>query len=139
MAIVVRSRLTQVMDCLTSEDTHVKAPKIARKLRMSRSSVYRTLKLIRRSGVGVHRTKKGYILSRIASKQDDISFLNYMSGRRQGDFYALSASKKDIIKRWPTLKEQHELQMMLAPMLPNQKLLENSSKVIISYVNKMGL
>jgi hypothetical protein len=130
--------LNKVLGILTEKE-HVKAEELAKKCHLNIHHIYRMIKMLRQGGTGVHTTKKGYILSKYAKSVDDVNFLRRLNGRRVSDYIAISSAKSDIFKRWKTLKEQRDLQSMLAPMLPNQHLLDSGTKVLLTYVNQFGL
>lgn len=111
----VAESLNKVKNALI-ENEYQTANELAEKCRMRPCSVYHIIRNMRVSGIGIMATNKGYVLSEFAKKTDDINFIRRLYGRRASDFIAISAAQPDIQKRWKTIEEKRELQLLVAPL-----------------------
>lgn len=98
------------------ENEHVSADVLASKCNMSVQSIYRIIRVMRLQGVGVLVTPNGYILSKYATKKDDVHFLRRLNGRRTSDIIALKAAEPDIKKRWNAIPDKKALSLIVGPL-----------------------
>jgi biotin operon repressor len=111
----VRTRALSIL----RDEKYSSASVLSEKLGISESRVYQLVGAMRRDGIGVHPTPKGYILSEFATKIDDVHFLRRINGRRASDYIALYAAEADIRKRWFSTEDQRLLKIVLDPLHVN--------------------
>lgn len=85
---------------ILAEHEVIDARGIAKRTHLSTSSVYKAIRKIRESGIGVYSSPIGYKLSIDAKMKDDVRELRRINGRRASDYIAINAAKKDILRRW---------------------------------------
>lgn len=140
MRAKTKEMLKKVKDYLYANE-YTTADQIAEFCGLSRMSAYRIIKLLRLSGIGIIPGKKGYILSDIASKQDDVKFVRTCFGRRASDILALSVAEKDIRKRWRSVQDKNNITYAIEHITAeakNPKNSENGLQYLISSVNEKG-
>lgn len=114
------------------EHQYLTAKQLAEICRLRPCSIFRIVRKMRLNGIGVLPTRKGYILSELASKNDDVGFIRRCYGRRTSDFIAIAAARKDINSRWRSVEDSNALKTLLGPLtidLTNTK----GSKLLINY------
>lgn len=126
---------------LLKDNDYLTADDIQKACRLSRWSVYQIIRHLRLDGIGIIPTKKGYILSEFARKNDDVHFMRRCFGRRTSDLIALSAAEQDITKRWRAVEDKNNINQVfkyLAINPNNTKRAENGLKYLLSHVNGKG-
>lgn len=130
MRLPAEAQKQRVHDALVSADGYVRAKELSEGLGVSKNTVYGAIRKLRQLGIGIHPAKKGYILSALATKSDDVNFLRKLNGRRTSDFIALSAARAFIEKRWAGEKDRQLLQSMVQPLNVDEAKLSISRKII---------
>lgn len=115
---------------LTDNNEYIPAEKIAQRFKISKVMVYKVIRLLRESGIGVLSCPQGYILSEFAKKKDDVHFLRRLHGRRTSDHIALYAAFPHIKKRWSTISEQKRLKLLTGPLQVNVRTMERNQRVL---------
>ena len=98
MRVKTKELMNRVKSMLT-EEQYQNADQIAKALRSSAGTVFRIIRFLRESGVGVHWTKAGYTLSEYATKKDDVDYLHRLCGRRASDFIAIKKINRARIQK----------------------------------------
>lgn len=120
---------------------YVKVHDLCKLTRLKPCSVYRLIRIMRLEGIGIFPTRKGYILSEYASKQDDVHFIRRCYGRRTADIIAIKSSEKHIKKRWKALSDKNNIIPVLNHLtvqISQPKLAEQGVKYLLSYINSKG-
>ncbi|MDD5649355.1 MAG: hypothetical protein PHF86_02910 [Candidatus Nanoarchaeia archaeon] len=129
--------IEKVHDALITNE-YLTAKELSKKCGLKPCSIYRIIRKMRLSGVGVHPTKKGYVLSEFATKSDDVGFIRRCYGRRSSDFIAIQASLKDINLRWKSVPDKNSIKTMLFPLNVDPSSWKGS-KILLSYKNSKGI
>lgn len=130
--------IPKIQSLLTENET-LRAKDLAKRCHVTITQVYRAIKLMRKDGTGVMPVRGGYVLSRLATKKQDVMFMRRMLGRRASDNLSVLAAKPDMMSRWRSADDKRAFLSIVSPMTPNPKLLESGASVLLTYVNKMGL
>jgi hypothetical protein len=69
---------------------------------VSRGIIYNTVNLARRDGIGIHTTPEGYVMSKMASREEDIRYIQRMNWMRRTTVVGMNAASPSIVKRWST-------------------------------------
>ena len=129
------SMMTKVKSLLIDNE-YITAEDLSSKCKLSKSSIYRIINLMRREGIGVHVTPKGYILSEMAAKKDDTHFLRRLNGRRASDFYAIQSSGPSIKKRWRGVEDKNHIEAILVSLRSEQTMIDSSFDAIKALEDK---
>jgi hypothetical protein len=111
------------------ENEYQTAKQLAERCHLRTCSIFRIIKNMRLNGIGVLPTKKGYVLSEFATKNDDVGFIRRCYGRRTSDMIAIQAARSDINRRWKGV-EQATLKTLLGPLVVD---LSKNSKFLLNY------
>jgi DNA-binding transcriptional regulator GbsR (MarR family) len=117
---------------ILTDNPHASAKFIMEGTGLRKSSVYYFIRKMREIGTGIHSTSKGYVLSEYATKKDDVDFIRRLFGRRASDIIALSAAKTHIENRWKSLSDKRSLHALIAPLVPNSKVLSVGKKTLLT-------
>jgi len=90
------------IESLLKDNEYMFAKQLASKCGTSVGTISKYIRMMREKGIGIHSTKRGYILSEFASKKNDTEFLRRLNGRRLSDYYAASSAQPHINSRWST-------------------------------------
>ena len=110
-----KSVRTRALSILRDEE-YSPASVLSNKLGISVSRVYQLIGAMRKDGIGVHPTPKGYILSEFAKKIDDVHFIRRLNGRRASDYIALYAAEPEIRKRWSSTDDRRTLKLVTSTL-----------------------
>lgn len=124
---------------LLIENEHIQAPELAEKCHLSRSSIYRLIRVMINEGIAIQTTNKGYILSEFAGKKDDTNFFRRINGRRASDFLSLQACAPFIKKRWRGIEDKKMLKQIFSSLDVDQKALQGGLDSIKFLEDKHGL
>lgn len=94
---------------LLKENEYLTTDELCKKCHLKRWSIYQIIRYLRLESIGVIPTRKGYILSEFAKKNDDVHFMRRCFGRRTSDLIALSAAEPDITKRWKGIEDKNNI------------------------------
>jgi biotin operon repressor len=108
-------RIKNIKDLLT-DNHYCSAKDLASKCRLTPSAIYQLIRRMRIVGIGIMTTNKGYILSKYASKKDDVNYLRRLYGRRTSDFISIRAAENDIRSRWNTIQDSRNLKLLIQPL-----------------------
>jgi len=129
-ALVLKEFEAKVISYMSSMKSAVYAQNIAEELGISKYKVYQIIKRMRFNGVGVHTTWNGYVLSKYATKKEDVGFIRGLLGRRASDYHALKGAKPHINRRWRKSSLYPELNSAMTPLIaPPDKLNEGMKSV----------
>lgn len=115
----------QVLRELQQTDVYLRANDIAKKLSLSKGSVYRAIRILREEMVGIHSAKDGYVISEAATVQDDVHQMRRWNGRRTSDAIAAHAAAPHIRERWSGITDKGQYRTIMEPLLPSLKLLSD--------------
>ena len=124
---------------LLIDNEYMPAKDLAEKTGMSKGSIFRMIRILRENHIGVLVTRKGYVLSKYAKKNDDVTYLRRLLGRRTSDYVSLVAARPDILHRWRSVSDRRTLRMITSPLTMSPKQLTTGMKIVLSKVNGMGL
>jgi len=124
---------------LLVDHEYMKSRELAEKCGLCVGSICRIIRLMREEGIGILSTKNGYVLSKYAKKPDDVGFLRRLHGRRASDFVALQAAQADIKRRWRSIEDRKQLQLICSPLTANVGRLQAGMKVLLKRSNNKGL
>lgn len=96
---------------MLKDKTYVTATELADNCGLAVGSIYRVIKEMRRKGVGVYPTKKGYVLAELAQKKDDLLFTRRTLGHYASLRLSVKAAAPSIEHRWG-----NEMRDVLAPI-----------------------
>lgn len=111
---------------------------LAEKCGLSKSSIYRIIRLMRLEGIGVLPGCEGYILSEFAHKRDDVRFLRKINGRRTSDVISLGAAENHIRRRWRAVKDRRDLNLITGPLTADLSMLKEGADVLLSSDRKLN-
>ncbi len=131
--------MLQKVKSLLIDNEYMSGQDLAKKCNLSPASIYRIINLMRKEGIGVHVTPKGYILSEMAAKKDDTHFLRRLNGRRASDFYAIQSSGPHIKKRWRGVENRNNIEALLGFLTPGQVQVDASFDTIKALEDKIDL
>jgi biotin operon repressor len=131
--------MLQKVKSLLIDNEYMSGQELAKKCNLSPGSIYRIINLMRKEGIGVHVTPKGYILSEMAAKKDDTHFLRRLNGRRASDFYAIQSSGPHIKKRWRGVENRNNIEAILGFLTPGQVLIDSSFDSIKALEDKCDI
>lgn len=129
MRVKTKEMIGRVKTLLT-EEQYQKANQIAKAIRSSIGTVFRIIRLMRETGIGVHWTKSGYTLSQHATKKDDVDYLHRLCGRRASDYIAIKAAEPHLRHRWNSVTDRRNLGLILSPLNANQRALSSGMKLL---------
>jgi len=123
---------------LLMDNEYQSSRSIAERCHLKPTSVFRMIRIMRLSGIGVLTTNKGYVLSEYAKKTDDVNYLRRLYGRRNSDYIGLKAAEKDIQKRWNSISERQQLRLIFKPLSVD---IGNTQgmKVLLTKSKKLGV
>lgn len=126
------------MDILYKND-YSTASELAEKIKKSRATVYRYIRLLREEGVGIMFIPgKGYIPSNCASKRDDVGFMRGILGRRASDWVAMNSAQKEIKERWISETDQKLFKKLLLEIKPRNADKLNNMYALLSPNNELN-
>lgn len=128
--------MLQKVKSLLIDNEYMSGQDLAKKCHLSPGSIYRIINLMRKEGIGVHVTPKGYILSEMAAKKDDTHFLRRLNGRRASDFYAIQSSGPHIKKRWRGVENKSNIESILISLSSEQVMIDSSFDTIKALEDK---
>lgn len=123
------------------ENEYISAQELAKKCYCKPPTIYRIIRNLRLSGIGVIPTKNGYILSEFAKKSDDVGFIRRCFGRRTSDIIALGAIEKDVRLRWSGVEDKNNINNVLKYLSikpTNTEKAKVGIKYLLSSVNGKG-
>lgn len=124
---------------LLTDNATLRAKDLAKGCHATVAQVYQAVRLMREDSTGVMPVKGGYVLSKYATKKQDVEFMRRMNGRRTSDTISVLAAKPDIKKRWKTFEDRRAFLSITGPLTPNLKTLESGTDILLKYSGKMGL
>lgn len=124
------TEMMKKMKNLLVDKEYVTSFELAESCGLSRSSIYRMVRLLREDGVGIIPAKKGYILAEYATRSDDVHFLRKLNGRRTSDFISLRSSEKFLRRRWRSITDRETLRLLVSPLKANLKVLQKGEEVL---------
>lgn len=98
---------------LLNENNYLSTKELTKKLNKSAPTIYRMIRYLRLEGIGIIPTRKGYVLSESANKQDDVHFIRRCFGRRTSDLLALQTAQSDIQNRWNAVEDKNNINQVL--------------------------
>lgn len=104
---------------------------LAKKCQISKPSVYRVIRLLRMDGIGIIPTSRGYVLSKYASKNDDVGFMRRLNGRRTSDYIALNAAEKHIKRRWKSVSDRRSVNLIMRPLSSDLGILKKGASILL--------
>lgn len=82
--------------------------------------------------LGIHRTKKGYVLSEYASMTDDVDFMRRLNGTRTGVYIAANAAAPYIRPRWNSVTDQKAFRLIMQPFVSGgSSVLQRGMKLLV--------
>jgi|WetSurMetagenome_2_1015567.scaffolds.fasta_scaffold162246_2 biotin operon repressor len=102
------------IESLLKDNEYLFAKQLASKCGVSVGTISKYIRKMREKGIGIHSTKKGYILSEFASRKDDTGFIRRLLGRRLSDHYAATAAKPHIMGRRTGATKEYGVSIGLA-------------------------
>jgi biotin operon repressor len=139
MKVPMQTRISQGKKLLKETSHYLRAKDISEHLKISVSTVYKMISIMRLQGIGIHSTKSGYVLSEYATIQDDVHIMRVINGRRTSDTIMLQAALPYIKERWNTKKDERSLNIISKPLITNISKLSISRKLIESEKEKFLL
>ncbi len=76
---------------------------------------------------------------RTLKKNDDVHFLRRLNGRRTSDIIALRAAESDIRKRWNSVEDRRNLNLIVGPLQVDIKSLSEGTKILSNSINGKGV
>ena len=101
--------MVKKMHDLLTEKNYLTVKEISDKLRIRTWKIYQIIRFLRIEGIGILPTRKGYVLSESAQKNDDVHFMRKCFGRRTSDLIALHAAQADIQTRWHGVEDKNNI------------------------------
>lgn len=132
--------MNKVQDLLI-KNNYISSYELAKKCRLSITSIYRMIRNLRLKGIGVIPTRNGYILSEFAKKSDDVGFIRRCLGRRSSDIIALGAMEADLNNRWNSVEDKKNINNIfryLSIKPTNTEKITSSIKYMLTHVNGKG-
>lgn len=130
--------MMEKMKGLLVDHEYTTAGELAESCGLSKGSIYRMIRKMRESGVGVIPAKKGYILAEYAQRTDDVHFLRKLNGRRTSDYIAVRAAEHALKRRWRSISDRETLKMLVSPLRANLKMLQRSEAILRKKSNSMN-
>lgn len=121
--------MNRVYDLLIGEK-YLSAEKLAEKCKLSVGSIYRMIRIMRQSKIGIIPTHKGYVLAEDAKKSDDVHLLRKINGRHAGDFITLQAALPHMKKRWFSITDKRNLLAITDPLHVDYGALEKGMEIL---------
>ena len=123
------------------ENEYISAEELAKKCHCCNGTIYRIIRNLRLSGIGVIPTRNGYVLSEFAKKSDDVGFIRRCFGRRTSDIIALAAVENDVRLRWSGVEDKNNINNILKYLSikpTNTEKAKSGIKYLLSSVNGKG-
>ena len=116
--------------------------KLSKAIKISKYAIYRAIRQLRKDGIGVMTTSRGYVLAEVAERRDDVSALRRWNARRTSDYFAVKSAREHIEKRWYAIKgkgRNKQLETVYQSLFSNVTILEKSTQILLKEKNSYGL
>lgn len=141
MKLTKKELKLKIYRCLAdSFENHLTAPNIAKICNISIYQVYSVIRSLREFGceeldekhIGIHHTKKGYVLSVCATMQDDVEYMRRLNGARTSVHIAARAAYPHIKTRWVGVEDKKAFNLIMHPLNGGGDILKRGMKILIA-------